>query len=286
MQLAEALGGLLRTPPPLDLRHMARPRVTVEMRLAHLRSILSGRPRFSFDEAVKGADRLTEAMTVWALLELYKSGEAVWQQDENFGPITVVGASERAGPDRRGAPVPVLGAADRRGHGGGVRGRRATRWSRRSPACASTTPRAGAAWCCARSAAASRSPPTRSPSARRAGCSRARAPRRSRRRRPSAWPSSPTCSPCRGPRSRASAASHRSRPSGTLLERGLIQESGRSQFGAVLYRTTDLFEKLFGLAGLDALPDVTAFDPSPEEEGTLRDRLLKAGEQRAAPTQG
>ena len=37
---------------------------------------------------------------------------------------------------------------------------------------------------------------------------------------------------------------------------------------------------------LDALPDVAAFDPTPEEEGTLRDRLLKAGEQRAAPTQG
>jgi segregation and condensation protein A len=89
VQLAEALGGLLRTPPPLDLRHMARPRVTVEMRLAHLRSILATRARFSFDEAVKGADRLTEAMTVWALLELYKAGEAAWQQDENFGPITV-----------------------------------------------------------------------------------------------------------------------------------------------------------------------------------------------------
>jgi segregation and condensation protein A len=69
---------------------MARPRVTVDMRLAHLRSILSGRPRFTFDDAVKGADRLTEAMTLWALLELYKSGEVVWQQEENFGPITVV----------------------------------------------------------------------------------------------------------------------------------------------------------------------------------------------------
>lgn len=88
-QLAEALGGLLRAPPPLDLGHMARPRVTVEMRLGHLRKLLSGRRQFSFDEAVKGADRLTEAMTVWALLELYKAGEAAWQQDENFGPITV-----------------------------------------------------------------------------------------------------------------------------------------------------------------------------------------------------
>jgi segregation and condensation protein B len=67
----------------------------------------------------------------------------------------------------------------------------------------------------------------------------------------------------------------------TLLERGLIEESGRSRFGAVLYRTTDLFQKLFGLAALDALPDPAQFDPSPEEEGELRERLLRAGEQRA-----
>jgi segregation and condensation protein B len=73
---------------------------------------------------------------------------------------------------------------------------------------------------------------------------------------------------------------------GTLLERGLIEESGRSRFGAALYRTTDLFEKLFGLSGLDALPDPAAFDPSPEEEGELRERLLRAGEQRAQTTPG
>jgi segregation and condensation protein B len=69
---------------------------------------------------------------------------------------------------------------------------------------------------------------------------------------------------------------------GTLLERGLVEESGRSRFGAVLYRTTELFQKLFGLAALDALPDPARFDPSPEEEGALRERLLRAGEQRAA----
>ena len=68
----------------------------------------------------------------------------------------------------------------------------------------------------------------------------------------------------------------------TLLERGLIEEAGRSQFGAVLYRTTDLFQRLFGLSGLDALPDPGQFDPTPEEEGELRERLLKAGEQRTA----
>jgi segregation and condensation protein B len=66
----------------------------------------------------------------------------------------------------------------------------------------------------------------------------------------------------------------------TLLERGMIGESGRSQFGAVLYRTTDLFQKLFGLEALDQLPDIAAFDPSPEDEAELRQRLLRAGEQR------
>jgi segregation and condensation protein B len=67
----------------------------------------------------------------------------------------------------------------------------------------------------------------------------------------------------------------------TLLERGLVEESGRSQFGAVMYRTTTQFLKLFGLKSLDELPDVGQWDPSPEEEAELRDRLLRAGEARA-----
>jgi segregation and condensation protein B len=62
---------------------------------------------------------------------------------------------------------------------------------------------------------------------------------------------------------------------------GTLLESGRSRFGAILYRTTPLFERLFGLAGLDELPDPAGFDPSPEEEGELRERLLRAGEARA-----
>ena len=68
----------------------------------------------------------------------------------------------------------------------------------------------------------------------------------------------------------------------TLTERGLIEESGRSRFGAVIYRTTDLFERQFGLDGLEDLPDVSAFDPTPEDAADLRERLLRAGEQRAA----
>ena len=75
----------------------------------------------------------------------------------------------------------------------------------------------------------------------------------------------------------------------TLIERGLIEESGRSQFGAILYRTSDLFLRLFGLASLKELPDVAAWDPTPEVAASIRERLLKAGEARlgvpAAPQQ-
>jgi segregation and condensation protein B len=67
----------------------------------------------------------------------------------------------------------------------------------------------------------------------------------------------------------------------TLLERGLIEEAGRSQFGAALYRTSTLFLKLFGLRSLQELPDVARWDPTPEEQAELRERLLRAGEARA-----
>jgi segregation and condensation protein B len=66
-----------------------------------------------------------------------------------------------------------------------------------------------------------------------------------------------------------------------LVERGLIEEAGRSQFGAILYRTTPLFLKLFGLRSVDELPDPAEWDPSPEDRAALRDRLLRAGDQRS-----
>jgi segregation and condensation protein B len=67
----------------------------------------------------------------------------------------------------------------------------------------------------------------------------------------------------------------------SLLDRGLIEEAGHSQFGAVVYRTTTQFLKLFGLRTLDELPDVARWDPTPEEQAELRERLLRAGETRA-----
>jgi segregation and condensation protein A len=93
-QLARAIADLLLVPPPIDLTHVRRPAVSVEQRLRHLRELLTSRARFSFDEAVRGADRLTEAVTLFALLELYKAGEARWEQEVPFGPIPVQGGGQ------------------------------------------------------------------------------------------------------------------------------------------------------------------------------------------------
>jgi segregation and condensation protein A len=89
--LGQAIGRMLLTPPAISVRHIGVARVTVGERLAHLRALLR-RGAFNFDEAVRGADRMTVAVTLFALLELYKRGEASWTQQENFGEIAVSAA--------------------------------------------------------------------------------------------------------------------------------------------------------------------------------------------------
>lgn len=86
--LGEAIGRLLAMPPTISLRHIGSARVTVAERLTHLRGLLR-RGAFSFDEAVSGADRMTVAVTLFALLELYKRGEVDWRQPESFGEIAI-----------------------------------------------------------------------------------------------------------------------------------------------------------------------------------------------------
>ncbi|HVL31114.1 MAG TPA: ScpA family protein [Solirubrobacteraceae bacterium] len=91
-RLGAALGGLLRVPPKIGLDHLTVPRVTTAERLAHLRGLLR-RGACSFDEAVRGADRVTVAVTLFALLELYKQGEATWTQQRPFGDIAIAPAA-------------------------------------------------------------------------------------------------------------------------------------------------------------------------------------------------
>jgi segregation and condensation protein B len=64
----------------------------------------------------------------------------------------------------------------------------------------------------------------------------------------------------------------------SLVERGLITEAGRED-GAVRYRTTPLFERVFGLESLAALPRLDDLAPETEQ---LRERLQAVASQRGA----
>ncbi len=86
--LAGALGALLRVPPEPDTSHI-RPTVSLDRRLAILRSLLARRGSFDFDDVFAREDRLTQAVTLFALLEMHKRGEASWEQPELFGPIKI-----------------------------------------------------------------------------------------------------------------------------------------------------------------------------------------------------
>ena len=190
-------------------------------------------------------------MTVFALLELYKRGEAAWEQDEPFGAITVTrrrAAARR--PHERSPrsleallflapdPVSVEELAD------------ALQTSEEAVTQAAKELEAdleGRGLVLRRVAGglALASHPDAEEAARRL----------------LARPRTPALTPAQAetlaivaylqPVSRPEVARIRGVASesatSALVERGLIEEAGRSQFGAVLYRTTPLFLKLFGL---------------------------------------
>jgi segregation and condensation protein A len=94
-RLADAVGDLLRTPPVVNTSHMARITVSLERRLSVVRELLATKGSFTFEDAVgDSSDRMTQAVTLFALLELYKGGELVWRQRENFGPIEITSPAE------------------------------------------------------------------------------------------------------------------------------------------------------------------------------------------------
>jgi segregation and condensation protein B len=65
-----------------------------------------------------------------------------------------------------------------------------------------------------------------------------------------------------------------------LVERGLVAEAGRAgEGGAVRYETTPLFQRVFGLAGLEELPDL---DDLGGDAGEIRARLESIAERRGA----
>ena len=257
-------------------------KVTVAERLAHLRALLL-RGRFTFSEAVgdsRPGDGRGHPVRAARALQAGRgdlgAGRAVRRDhDQRLGPdactrasggargaeadrVSATGVEEMTDAERLGELPRILESLLFLSARTGER-RRAGRGRRRRGdevrGCAASAARAlRARWPRARAARAGRRLRAVQPSRRRgrrappvrqaAHAAADRAPR------PRRWRSSPTCSRSPAPRSPASAASAPSRPPATLLERGLVEESGRSQFGAVLYRTTDLFLKLFGLQSI------------------------------------
>jgi segregation and condensation protein A len=88
-RLGSAIGDLLKEPEEVDVSHI-RPTVSLQRRLRVLRDALERRSSFDFDEEFGKEDRLTQAVTIFALLDLYSKGEVTWEQEENFGPIRVL----------------------------------------------------------------------------------------------------------------------------------------------------------------------------------------------------
>jgi len=95
-----ALGDLLTLPPAPDTRHI-RSTVSLQRRLGVVRDLLRSRKTLDFDDAFGSDDRFTQAVTLFALLEMHKRGEATWEQRELFGPITVEVSGEQEAVSRK-----------------------------------------------------------------------------------------------------------------------------------------------------------------------------------------
>ena len=73
----------------LGLLYVAPERFASDEFMQVLRELLAARDAFDFDQAFGSEDRLTQAVTLFALLEMHKRGEATWAQGETFGPIRI-----------------------------------------------------------------------------------------------------------------------------------------------------------------------------------------------------
>ena len=244
-------------PPELNLDHI-RPTVSLEKRLRALREALRGRCSIDFDEQFGEEDRLTQAVTLFALLDLYRKGEATWEQSKPFGPIEIRKQEAGGMSDLSRtieallflSPQPVsardLAEATEATEGQVeeaiallredlAEGKRGVVLREVAGGFALASDPASEA-AARRLLAKPRTPPLTQAQAETLAIVAYLQP-----------VTRPEVARIRGVTSESAVQ--------TLAERGLIEESGRSQFGAAIFKTTELFERLFGLSGLEQLPD-------------------------------
>jgi segregation and condensation protein A len=85
--LGQAIGRMLRMPPAIDVRHIAVRASASPSAGRPARAAAAGQLRLRGGRARRR--RMTVAVTLFALLELYKRGEACWEQPECFGEIAI-----------------------------------------------------------------------------------------------------------------------------------------------------------------------------------------------------
>lgn len=89
-RLAARLTLLLTSVPAPSLDHLTSREVNMPALLQRLREALVAGSALSFDDVVRGQSRLEEAMTLIAILELARRGEATLDQPAAFGDISVI----------------------------------------------------------------------------------------------------------------------------------------------------------------------------------------------------
>lgn len=88
-RLRDAIANLLAEPPVIRTDHMTRVSVTVWERVKAIRDALRGRQKVTFEEVVGDADRITQAVTFFAMLDLFNRGELDIEQEQLFGRIVL-----------------------------------------------------------------------------------------------------------------------------------------------------------------------------------------------------
>lgn len=88
-RLKAAIANLLAEPPVIRTDHIAQVSVTVWERVRAIRDALRGKQNVTFEEVVGDADRITQAVTFFAMLDLFNQGELDVEQEQLFGRIVL-----------------------------------------------------------------------------------------------------------------------------------------------------------------------------------------------------
>ena len=306
LRLVEAMRSLAVEPPHVSLSHLALRFPPVGQFVERFRALLQRRRRFDFDTEVQGLSRVEQAVAFLALLELRKDGEIAISQAAAFAPIRISRLEDASSATRRrkdvavdrplrlisSNPVDALArtveallivasqpltleelieaTTDDAERIETALGLLRERYSEGRSGIVLQKVAGGYAFGAAREAAEACSRLFERPIER--GLSQAAL-------------ETVAIVAYLGPVSRPEIARIRGVAAdsavASLVERGLIAEAGRESGpgGAVRYRVTSLFERVFGLESLAALPRL---DDIGEDQAAIRDRLLEVAEARAS----